>query len=194
MESLAAYLDYSVNMGVLDGAAVIYVERVRRQREVDRDLHVGTRLPASISSMGAVLLAALSDSEVLHRLRHRPGSESNESLSRTSAIETYLIELAEVRHSGYVVWKRELSFGVLSVAAPVLDASRAVIAAINSSVHVSAYDSDPEAMLTKAVVNCALEISAVLGYRGDGPASFRGPYPASAVNSAVPRAQGKTVA
>ncbi|HXH98073.1 MAG TPA: IclR family transcriptional regulator, partial [Gaiellaceae bacterium] len=52
---------FTVNMAILDGADVVYVERCRstqaRQREIDLNLHVGARLPAYCTSLGKVLLA-----------------------------------------------------------------------------------------------------------------------------------------
>jgi DNA-binding IclR family transcriptional regulator len=48
-------------LAILDGSDNVYVERCRSarqgQRDVDLNLHVGSRLPAYCTSMGKVLLA-----------------------------------------------------------------------------------------------------------------------------------------
>ena len=48
-------------MAVLDGTDIVYIERCRAPgpREIDLNLHVGSRLPAYCTSMGKVLLAFL---------------------------------------------------------------------------------------------------------------------------------------
>src|SRR5438270_13968882 len=54
---------HTVNMAILDGTDIVYIERCRSaqqgQREIDLNLHVGSRLPAYCTSMGKVLLADL---------------------------------------------------------------------------------------------------------------------------------------
>src|SRR5579884_161518 len=54
---------FTVNMAILDGLDIVYVERCRsaraEQREIDLNLHVGARLPAYCTSLGKVLLAFL---------------------------------------------------------------------------------------------------------------------------------------
>src|SRR5579884_3219806 len=58
---------FTVNMAILDGLDIVYVERCRStqagQREIDLNLHVGSRLPAYCTSLGKVLLAFLPPAE-----------------------------------------------------------------------------------------------------------------------------------
>ena len=48
-------------MAILDGSDIVYIERCRSaragQREIDLNLHIGSRLPAYCTSMGKILLA-----------------------------------------------------------------------------------------------------------------------------------------
>ena len=63
LQRLSDETGHTVNMAILDGPDIVYVERCRSaqrgQREIDLDLHVGSRLPAYCTSMGKVLLAHL---------------------------------------------------------------------------------------------------------------------------------------
>jgi len=63
---------YTVNMAILDGLDIVYVERCRSsrrgQREIDLNLHVGARLPAYCTSLGKILLAFLPAGERVARL------------------------------------------------------------------------------------------------------------------------------
>ena len=68
LQQLSDETGRTANMAILDGVDILYIERCRsaqqRQREIDLDLHVGSRLPAYCTSMGKVLLAALPADEL----------------------------------------------------------------------------------------------------------------------------------
>src|SRR3954447_11279586 len=74
LRELSDETGYTVNMAILDGTDIVYVERCRTaragQREIDLNLHVGARLPAYCTSLGKVLLAWL------------PPTEQRDALSR----------------------------------------------------------------------------------------------------------------
>src|SRR5919204_1255725 len=61
LRQLSDETGYTVNLAILDGTDVVYVERCRTsrtgQREIDLDLHVGSRLPAYCTSLGKAILA-----------------------------------------------------------------------------------------------------------------------------------------
>src|SRR3954471_6501110 len=63
LQALSDETGHTVNMAVLDGADIVYIERCRTsqrgQRDIDLNLHIGSRLPAYCTSMGKVLLAHL---------------------------------------------------------------------------------------------------------------------------------------
>ena len=67
LQQLSDETGHTVNMAILDGEDIVYVERCRSsrqgQRDIDLNLHVGSRLPAYCTSMGKVLLAYLPDEE-----------------------------------------------------------------------------------------------------------------------------------
>jgi IclR family transcriptional regulator, pca regulon regulatory protein len=67
LEELRQRSSYTVSLAVLDGADVLYVDRVRSFRRgrgaVSLDLHTGSRVPAYASAMGKLLLANLSASD-----------------------------------------------------------------------------------------------------------------------------------
>ena len=68
LQQLSDETGYTVNMAVLDRADIVYIERCRSsregQREIDLNLHVGSRLPAYCTSLGKVLLADLDPEEL----------------------------------------------------------------------------------------------------------------------------------
>src|SRR5260370_25573786 len=64
MEELVQKLRESSSISVLDGHHVVYVARVPTKRIMTVAISVGTRFPAYVTSMGRVLLAALSEPEL----------------------------------------------------------------------------------------------------------------------------------
>lgn len=144
LNSAAEELHESCSASVLDGEDIVYIARASTTRIMSFTLSVGHRLPAVWTSMGRVLLAALSDAkvdEILDRVEFPPridlAIKSKEGLQA---------EIHRVRVQGYSIVDQELEIGVRSVAVPVRDARGKVIASVNASAHSTRVDS--EAMIT----------------------------------------------
>src|SRR6478609_1982105 len=139
LQRLSDETGHTVNMAILDGADIVYIERCRSsrqgQREIDLNLHVGSRLPAYCTSMGKVLLAFVPEESLgsllgeMELLRRGPNT-----IADTRAL---VDELAGVRSSGIAVNNEELAYGLRSIAVPVRSRSGDVVAAINLAVHRS---------------------------------------------------------
>lgn len=135
MEALVERVNESSSISVLDGTEIVYVARVPTRRIMSITLSVGTRLPAYATSMGRVLLAALSDDELESRLAQ---IEVVALSARTVADKEALrLVIAKVRKQGYAATDQELEEGLRSLAVPIHDASGSVVAALNVSVHAS---------------------------------------------------------
>jgi IclR family pca regulon transcriptional regulator len=168
LQELSDATGNTVNMAVLDGADIVYIERCRTsqpgQRDIDLNLHVGSRLPAYCTSMGKVLLAYLpaeEQREVLRRVHFQQRGPNT-----VTASEELLAELERVRESGLAVNNEELAYGLRSIAAPVFAQTGAVAAAINLAAHRSLGSIDAlVANLGPQLKRTAAEISARIGYR-----------------------------
>jgi IclR family pca regulon transcriptional regulator len=135
METLVAAVNESSSISVLDDLEIVYVARVPTRRIMSITLSVGTRLPAYPTSMGRVLLAALDDDELERRLaRIQPEALSTRTVTDKAALRSLL---ERVRRQGYAATDQELEEGLRSLAVPLHDASGAVVAALNVSVHAS---------------------------------------------------------
>ena len=159
---------FTVNMAILDGNDIVYVERCRStrrgQREIDLNLHVGSRLPAYCTSLGKVLLAylpqPLQDSVLEGTEFTRRGP--NTITSRPAL----LAELERVREQGLAVNSEELAYGLRSIAAPIFDFHGDAVAAVNLAVHSSMVSmQDLVARLGETLRRAAAEISAHLGHQ-----------------------------
>ena len=171
LQQLSDETGHTVNMAILDGTDIVYIERCRTsgpgQREIDLALHVGSRLPAYCTSMGKVLLANLEparQAELLDRIDFLDRGP-NTITSRAALVE----ELERVRTRGVAVNNEELAYGLRSIAVPVWGQSGEVVAAINLAVHRSAASIDDLVDRLRPLMHrTAAEISARLGYRPAG--------------------------
>jgi IclR family transcriptional regulator, pca regulon regulatory protein len=133
MEALVARTNESTSIAQLDGSDIVYVARVAVPKIVTLSVTIGTRFPALQTSLGKVLLAALSDDEVDAVLaeRSRSGIRPVWNPSRTERTAA----LREVRARGWGLADEELAPGIRSIAAPLRDGAGAVIAALNVNAH-----------------------------------------------------------
>ena len=135
LETLAAEVNESSSISVLDRDDVVYVARVPVSRIMTVTISVGTRFPAYATSMGRVLLAGLPADqleEYLSRVRLQ------RLTSRTvSSVASLRAELARVKAQGWAIVNQELEEGLRAVAAPIRDRRDRVIAAVNISTQAS---------------------------------------------------------
>jgi IclR family transcriptional regulator, pca regulon regulatory protein len=159
---------YTVNMAILDDLDIVYVERCRSaragQREIDLNLHVGSRLPAYCTSLGKVLLAFLPAGEQEERVgRVEFTRRGPNTLTSRGAL---LQELRRVRAAGFALNNEELAYGLRSIAAPILSHEGVAVAGINLAVHSSMVSTAHLGeRLSPVLVRTAAEISARLGHR-----------------------------
>ncbi len=135
LERLAAEVRESSSVSVLDGDEIVYVGRVPTSRIMRVSINVGTRFPAYATSMGRVLLAALTEAELdayLARAELEPLTAR--TLTDAGALRA---ELDRIRAQGWALVDQELEEGLRSVAAPVRGREGTVVAAVNVSAHAS---------------------------------------------------------
>jgi IclR family transcriptional regulator, pca regulon regulatory protein len=168
LQELSDTAGHTVNLGVLDGADIVYIDRCRSashgQREIDLNLHVGSRLPAYCTSMGKVLLAGLEPEELEARLDAT--ALTKRGPNTITARARLLQELEQVRDRGLAVNNEELAYGLRSIAVPVRGQDGVVVAAINLAVHRSLVSmEDLVVRLAPRLTATAREISTRIGYR-----------------------------
>jgi IclR family transcriptional regulator, pca regulon regulatory protein len=168
LRELSDVTGYTVNMAILDGLDIVYVERSRSaragQREIDLNLHVGSRLPAYCTSLGKVMLAFLEENGQKAALAGIDFTRRGPNTVTSRA--AFLLELKRVREDGFAINNEELAYGLRSIAAPILSRDAVAVAAINLAVHSSMVSmEDLVARLSPTLRAAAADISARLGYR-----------------------------
>jgi IclR family transcriptional regulator, pca regulon regulatory protein len=124
-------LNESCSASVLDGLEIVYVARSQASRIMSINLGIGTRLPAVVTSMGRVLLAALSP-DALERALKTVSLHSYTDKTVTSLREIKAI-LETARENKYAYVDQELESGLRSIAVPILGSEGQTIAALNVS-------------------------------------------------------------
>lgn len=135
LSDLANEVHESCSASVLDGFDIVYVARAATTRIMTISLSVGTRLPAYATSMGRVLLAALPG----ERLDAYLNSATLDPLTERTIVahDRLRAEVEKTRTRGWGLVDQELEDGVRSVAVPIHDSARQVVAAINTSAHAT---------------------------------------------------------
>jgi IclR family pca regulon transcriptional regulator len=151
----------SCSLAVLDQGEVLYISRSHTTRIVSIALNAGSRLPAYCTSLGRVMLAALSKAELDNYFARVPLLPLTD---RTVVSEQRLREiLAETAAQGYAIVEEELEIGLRSIAVPVRGASGTVAAALNigaQSARVSREQMENEFL--PVLLNGASELSVLL--------------------------------
>jgi IclR family transcriptional regulator, pca regulon regulatory protein len=170
LEELRQRTSYTTSLGVLDGADILYVDRARSfrrgQSKIDLGLAPGSRLPAYCTAMGKLLLAYLPEEEqreligAMQLAKHTPNTITSKKALRS--------ELDEVQAAGFAVNDEELAPELHSIAAPVRNEAREVVAAVNLAAHSTMISlGELVDALSPHLVSTADRISARLGYRRD---------------------------
>lgn len=170
LEELRQRSSYTVSLAVLDGPEVLYVDRARSfrrgQGQDGLDVRTGSRLPAYCTAMGKLLLANLPEPDQRELLSQiKLTKQGPNTITSKKALRE---ELEEVLDANFAVDDEELAKDLYSIAAPVRNEARQVVAAVDIAV--------PSSMITIGelvdalgphLVSTADRISARLGFRRD---------------------------
>ena len=138
LQELAEAFHDSASMAVLEKKEIVYVAHAASKREPRFRVRIGWRLPANATSLGHVLLAALSPNDQASFLKQGPFTRYT-ARTTVDAVELQTI-LQSVRRDGYACVQDQLEYGSIAIAVPVHDAKGEVFAAINCSSETSRVD------------------------------------------------------
>jgi IclR family pca regulon transcriptional regulator len=134
LEKLGAILNESCSAAVLDGTDVLYVARAATERIISVDLRVGSRLPAYCNAMGRCMLAAMPPDQALDILKR--SDRIQRTANTLTRLPDLMAELDRVRKHDYSIVRAELELGLLTIAVPIRNIRREVVAAVNVGSHV----------------------------------------------------------
>ena len=135
LEKVSEQLGQSCSLSILHHDEVIYIARSARKRIGSLHRDVGTHMPAHCTSMGRVLLAALSDKE-LDAFLATAKLESHTRYTITDPVELRAV-IEKVKRSNHCLVDQEFEIDLRTLAIPIQNASGRVIAAMNIAARAS---------------------------------------------------------
>ncbi len=161
LEELSQSIHQSCAMSILDHVDIVYVVRIPTYKILRASPTLGSRLPANAVSMGRILLAGLSDSELDQYLREAPLHR----LTNATIVDRDLLrqEILLARQKGYAWVTGELDESICGLAVAVKNMEGKVRGAINVSLPVDSISEEAavERYLTP-LRNTAAQIRAAL--------------------------------
>lgn len=119
----------TITLSVLEGAEVVYI--AARNSDVSHSLiefRAGMRLPAAFTATGKAFLSHMSDFEV--RRLYSDGLPKPRSPKSVDTVERLLLELHDVRQSGFSCDNEQVIEGIVCFGASVLDSRNRPIAGV----------------------------------------------------------------
>jgi len=165
LEDLYEATHENVQLCVLEGSEVVFIERISGRHAVGVLSRVGGRLPAHATSGGQVLLAYAQPAVRRKALAGPLPAFTERTIAEPERLRAVL---AEIRRSGFVVCDGHVTLDALAVAAPIRGVGDVVVAAV--SVVVPSVPG-AEVPLVPAVVAAARGISRTLGAPSAGALS-----------------------
>ncbi|MHB8655633.1 MAG: IclR family transcriptional regulator [Terriglobia bacterium] len=163
MAKLVAEFQETVNLGVLEGNHVLYVEVMESPHVFRLAARVGQRGSIHATALGKALAAYLPKDAVEAAIKNSGFPKYTE---RTiGRMQQFQAELIRVRRRGYATDEQESVEGVRCLAAPILDRSGRAVAGISVSGPRIRMTAAKWRGIVEGLVKGCSEISARLGYK-----------------------------
>jgi len=130
LRSLAKRIGETVSFATLEGANMVYLERVRvGLARLGVDIRVGSVIPAYCSAIGQALLAFLPEEELEHVLNLEPDFHEVVPLDKDDI--PVMEQLKSIKAKGYILKRSSFNSSLTVLALPVFDRDRYPIGAIS---------------------------------------------------------------
>lgn len=127
LQRLSQEYGETVDLSILDGSHVIYLEVIESPQRLKLAAAVGQRLPAYFTASGKALLAFMPADEVTKILTDNIQSQTE---GTPLSLPEMLTDLKQTADRGYAVSEAEYEKDINAVAAPIFDAENRPIASI----------------------------------------------------------------
>jgi IclR family acetate operon transcriptional repressor len=162
MRVLRDRFNETVNLGVLDGREVIYLDMVESRRSLRMQAQLGGRDPVYSTALGKAMVSFLPEERWAEHLPARIAPRTGASLTCIAALRE---ELRRTRERGYGLDDGENEEGVRCVGAPIFDQEGHVAGAVSLSAPATRMGDGALSEAAASVVQTAEGISRRLGYK-----------------------------
>jgi DNA-binding IclR family transcriptional regulator len=166
LRRLVAETEETAHLCILEGAHVIYIDKIEPARSVRMITRIGASNPLHCTSVGKAILAFLPEeriSDILGRIRFE--KYTNRTLSSVEALRA---EIEKTRRRGYAVDDEEFEEGLRCIAVPVLDAQRLPVAAVSVSGPSFRVTAQKLPSIANHLLQCVRGISVDMGFVPSG--------------------------
>lgn len=156
----------AVNLAILDGDKVIYIDKIESQSTIKVDLAVGKRFPPYCTGLGKALLAWLPEEKIAEIVGPSPFVKY--TANTMTDFHSLMVALRKIREDGFSLDNEEYVEGLLCLAVPVRASSGDVVAALSVALPKYLYAGDELKIGTVCglLVDVACRFSHSLGYTG----------------------------
>ena len=160
MEDLSGETGETINLAVLDGSEIVYLQRVESMEFLGVNIRIGSRLPAYCTALGKVLLANQSEDVLEDLLRNvRLVQRTPNTITDRRKLRE---ELSAIRERGYALDREEFSVGLRCASAPIQNAKAETVAALSIAGPATRLTEDRLSSLAQLVIEAASSISGKL--------------------------------
>ncbi|WP_028309675.1 IclR family transcriptional regulator [Desulfitibacter alkalitolerans] len=158
---LSKQINETVHMVILRQGKVVYIEKQESVQSMRIHTEIGKSQPCHCTGVGKVMLAWMDPEESKQLIReHGLPRLTDKTITDEAALYKHL---EEIRQKGYAIDDEENEKGLRCVAAPIMDYSGRVIAAISIAGPTTRISTDSLEKMAELVVEAGLEISSKLG-------------------------------
>ena len=140
LQRLSIATNETANLGVLDGAEVVYLARSNSPRVVSIGFHAGARVPAHVVSAGFAILSTLPAAQLEAWIAAHPlGRYTPRTITEPDAFRA---TIAATRRLGYSLVDQYLDTGLCGIALPLTDRKGECAGAISMTYQANVYPRD----------------------------------------------------
>lgn len=162
LQSLRDQFNETVNLGMLDGTEIVYIDMAESRHSLRMQARLGSRDPVYSTALGKAILAFTPQERwTLHLPTRLQPRTAQTQISR----EDLYSELLNTRTRGYAMDQGENEEGTRCIGAPIFDHSGQVLYALSLSAPASRVDESQLSAIAAAIVETAATVSQRLGYR-----------------------------
>lgn len=163
MKELAQKTEESIDLNIVSDGKRVSIEKIESPHDIRRIIQLGKSLPLYCGGSGKALLAFLPDEEIDKIIQQ----ENLLPLGPNTITDPAKLRehLKEIRKNRYAISIEERSLGSASIAAPIWDYTRKVVASLSISGPTTRFTKQKIPTLISLVKEAAKEISKSLGYQ-----------------------------
>lgn len=147
----------TVNLGVLTGSEVLYLDIVESRRSLRMQATAGTRDDIHSTALGKALLAFRPRSQWERLIPEKMVRHTHKTIVERTSV---MINLEAIRRDGFAVERGENEDGATCIAAPILDSNGISVAAISVSAPSSRVSLDLEEKIKASLQKCCSGVEA----------------------------------